>query len=180
MSVHPQATLHTPRLLLRPMASSDQPRVYAALSDPRVNAHTGIAYGSYEDTARQMRWYDELRASGHGAWWAVCLPERPAELIGAIGLTQRVAEHRRAEVGYWLLPDGWGQGFAGEALAALLAHAFGPLGLHRIGAEVDTDNPRSRALLERHGFRHEGIRRAYEWKDGRPIDLAVYARLASD
>jgi ribosomal-protein-alanine N-acetyltransferase len=172
--------LHTARLQLRPIVASDQQRVYEGLSDPRVNAHTGIAYESYEATARQMRWYAELQASGTGLWWAVCLAQRPDELIGAIGLTQLVAEHRRAEVGYWLLPEHWGQGLAGEALAALLAHAYGPLGLHRIAAEVDTDNPRSSALLERHRFRCEGVRRGHEWKEGRPIDLAVYARLASD
>lgn len=180
MNLAAQPRLHTARLLLRPIVAGDQQRIHEGLSDPRVNAHTGIAYASYEDTARQMDWYAGLAASGTGAWWAVCLSPGPDELIGAIGLTQLVADHRRAEVGYWLLPGWWGQGLASEALAALLAHAFGPLGLHRIGAEVDTDNPRSRALLERHGFRHEGIRRAYEWKDGRPIDLAVYARLASD
>ncbi len=180
MSPSPQASLHTARLLLRPIVASDQRRIHEGLSDPRVNAHTGIAYASYEDTARQMRWYAELQASGTGLWWAVCLSQRPDELIGAIGLTQLVAEHRRAEVGYWLMPDCWGQGLAGEALAALLAHAYGPLGLHRVAAEVDVDNPRSSALLDRLGFRHEGVRRGYEWKDGRPIDLAVYARLASD
>jgi [ribosomal protein S5]-alanine N-acetyltransferase len=180
MNLLAQPCLHSARLLLRPLVAGDQQRVYEALSDPRVNAHTGIAYRSYEDSGRQMRWYAELKATGTGVWWAVCRVGGTEELIGAIGLTQLVAEHRRAEVGYWLLPDWWGQGLAGEALAALLAHAYGPLGLHRIAAEVDTDNPRSSALLERLGFRHEGIRRGHEWKDGRPIDLAVYARLASD
>ena len=47
----------------------------------------------------------------------------------------------------------------GEALAALLDHAFGEMGLHRVEADTDVANHRSLALLERLGFRREGVLR---------------------
>jgi ribosomal protein S18 acetylase RimI-like enzyme len=62
----------------------------------------------------------------------------------------------------------------------MLEHAFGAMGLHRVGADVDVDNYASRRLLDRLGFRLEGLRRGYERKGGVHIDLLNYARLASD
>jgi ribosomal-protein-alanine N-acetyltransferase len=173
-------TLHSPGFLLRRITQADLPAVFRGLSDPRVIAHYGVSYASAEETQRQMDWFEAIHANGTGLWWAICRSlERPG-LLGAVGLNDISRVHRRAELGYWLMPEHWGCGIARECVSALLSFAFGPLGLHRIGAEVDLDNHRSSRLLERLGFQLEGVRRGYELKAGSFLDLKVYSRLATD
>lgn len=172
--------LRTPRFLLRRIVASDAPAVYAGLSDSRVMVHYGVSYDSLEATQREMDWYEELFRNSSGIWWGICELQRRAVLLGTCGLNEIEHEHRRAELGYWLIPDYWGSGAAQECVAAVVAHGFDSMGLHRIGAEVDTDNLRSCRLLERLGFQFEGIRRGYELKDGVFLDLKYYARLSTD
>lgn len=172
--------LHTPRFLLRRIVASDISAVFAGLSDTRVIANYGVSYESLEATQREMDWYENLFRTGSGIWWGICTAARRAALIGTCGIHEIVHEHRRAELGYWLFPEHWGTGAAQECAAAVIAHAFQSMELHRIGAEVDIDNLRSCRLLERLGFQFEGVRRGYEFKDGVFLDLRYYARLATD
>ncbi len=78
------------------------------------------------------------------------------ELIGTCALASLSFRHRRAEVGFILRRDRWGQGLASDALAVLFGFCFDRLGLHRLEADVDPDNARSLRVLERLGFQREG------------------------
>jgi len=172
--------LRTARFLLRRIVAADAEAVFLGLSDPRVIRHYGVSYRTREEAQLQMRWFEDLLSHGTGIWWAVCEPTNPSKLIGAAGFNDLSTRHRRAELGYWLLPSHWGRGAASECVSALLAHAFGVMNLHRVAADVDIDNLRSIALLERLGFQFEGVRRGCELKDGKYLDLRVYSRLATD
>lgn len=176
----PIPMLVTPRLRLRQIVDSDLASVHRALSDPQVTAYYAVSFATLDETRVQMEWFENLRRTGTGIWWAVCRVEEPRALIGACGLNDWAVEHRRAELGCWLLPEAWGQGYMREALEALLTHAYGALGLHRIEAEVEEENLACQRLLERLGFACEGTRRACELSDGKWIDVRWYARLATD
>ena len=67
-----------------------------------------------------------------------------------------------------------------EAVRALVDHAFGAWGLHRVVIEAATGNARSRAIPERLGFREEGVRRGAERNGDDFLDIVVYAMLATD
>ena len=74
------------------------------------------------------------------------------------------------------------KGFEGRGLMTAgvklgLRHAFGHLGLHRVEAAVRPENARSRALLERLGFQHEGRSPEYLWVDGAWRDHDRFALL---
>ncbi|MBY6089946.1 GNAT family N-acetyltransferase [Pseudooceanicola sp. 502str34] len=71
-----------------------------------------------------------------------------------------------------------GRGLMAEVLEATLPHAFGPLGLHRVMANVMPRNTRSRALLERMGFEREGLARDYLRIAGRWEDHILTSRIA--
>jgi ribosomal-protein-serine acetyltransferase len=73
-----------------------------------------------------------------------------------------------------------GRGTMTAAVRALVDHAFGEWGLHRVVIEAAVDNAPSRAVPERLGFREEGVRRAAERHGERYLDLVVYAMLAVD
>jgi len=74
-----------------------------------------------------------------------------------------------------LLPENWGKGIISGAIAQVLHHAFHTRGLHRVMAEVETENTASARVLLKNGFRHECTLRECEWKDGRWVSLDVYA-----
>jgi ribosomal-protein-alanine N-acetyltransferase len=102
-------------------------------------------------------------------------------LVGQVTLDNVVrGALRSAHVGYWLDRSAAGQGTASLAVALVCDHAFGPVGLHRIQADVRPENVRSRRLVERLGFREEGLLRSYLDIDGDWRDHVGYALLAGD
>jgi ribosomal-protein-alanine N-acetyltransferase len=170
-------TLHTQRLLLRPFGPADLENVFAGLSHPEVIRHYGVSFTSLEATQEQVDWYDSIEREGTGLWRAICAKEDGA-FLGAIGLNNIVQHHRRGEIGFWLMPEHQGKGYVSEALPVIIEHSFGALGLHRIEAEVETENAASAKVLLKAGFAHEGTLRDCEWKDGRSISLDVFAKLS--
>lgn len=169
-------TLGTDRLLLRPMAPTDIHDVFRGLSDPEVIRHYGVSFLTLEATKEQMDWYAALEADGTGRWWAICsVSDRT--FLGAIGLNNIVHAHRRGELGFWLLPTHWRKGYITEALPPVIDHAFNVLGLHRIMAEVETENTASASVLRRAGFMQEGTLHDHEIKDGRHLSLDVFGLL---
>lgn len=171
-------SLTTPRLLLLPVLPPDQPFVFAGLSHPDVIRHYGVHYETLEETAAQMKWYAQLAASGTGLAWKIT-DRRSGEKMGVIAVYYFKPQHRKAEVGFWLLPPYWRQGYAKEALLAALHYWQTQKGLHRMEAFVEEENSASSRVLEKAGFRLEGILRNSEIKDGRFISLKVYAWLGA-
>lgn len=93
------------------------------------------------------------------------------------GLYHILLEHKNAEIGYWLFPEFQGKGFANEALQLVLHFCKNELKLHRIYADVETDNNASNKLLYRNGFLLEGIKQDCEFKNGKFISLQMWAIL---
>ena len=71
-----------------------------------------------------------------------------------------------AALGYWAFAHAAGKGLMGDALDTVVRYAFGPLGLHRLEANVQPGNARSIALVKRHGFRLEGFSPDFLYIDG--------------
>lgn len=79
-------------------------------------------------------------------------PEASRTPLGWCCLRSNEADMATGSLGYRLLPDAWGQGYATEASRTLLEHAFQTLELQRVVATTYEDNARSRRVLERLGF----------------------------
>ena len=169
--------LHTSRCVLREIDDNDLEAMYLGLSDAQVIRYYGVAYDSLKATREQMQWYAQLRAEGRGLWWGIALADQPQALIGACGLYEYSRRHRRAELGYWLSPEHWGQGLMSECVGGVLAYGFEAMVLHRIEAVVEPDNLASIALLERHKFVREGVRRECERRAGQYLSLISYGLL---
>ncbi len=173
-------TLVTKRLRLRPLTPEDAPAIHAIRSDARVMAFVGRPRSTgMEDSEALIRRTLADREANTGISWGI-VPMDESQVIGTIGLYRLKPEHFCAEVGYVLSADQWGRGIMGEALAAVVEAAFERLRFHRLEAITDPDNQRSRKLLERYGFRLEGIlRESYYW-EGRFTGSAVFGRLRTD
>jgi ribosomal-protein-alanine N-acetyltransferase len=87
---------------------------------------------------------------------------------------------RSGHLGYWVDSAVAGRGAASLAVALVCDHAFGPAGLHRLQADIRPENRRSRRLVERLGFRQEGLFRGYLDIDGAWRDHVGYALLAEE
>lgn len=94
-------------------------------------------------------------------------------LIGGIGLT--MTGRGTAELGYWLTPQEWGRGYATEAGHAVIDMARHALPLRRIEASHHLDNPGSRRVLEKLGFREVRREARYSLARGHDVACAVLA-----
>ena len=150
-----QPALVTERLHLRPVESKDQQKVFEGFSNPQVLKHLTVSYPTFEATAEQMAWYANNRETGTGYAWAVCKKGEP-DLMGVFSIYYLNKEHRRCELGYWLLPDYWGLGYTAEGIAAITHHAFSNLNIHRIAAEIEPENTASWRMLQKLGFEKDG------------------------
>lgn len=168
--------LKTESLLLRKIGQVDLVNIFSGLSDPKVIKHYGVSFSTVEETKEQLRWYEELENTGTGMWWAICSADNTV-FYGAAGYNNLRAEHRKAELGFWLLPQHWGKGLVQEAVSAILHHGYHQMGLHRVEALVETGNTKSSKALEKLGFEKEGVMRDYEIKNGSFISVALYAKL---
>lgn len=98
------------------------------------------------------------------------------EIVGAIGLNKIVKNHK-AEIGYWLARKHWGKGIMPEVLKIVSDYGFKKFGLKRIYAGVYSFNPPSMRVLEKNGFKLEGILKKDVKKDGKLFDKHVFAKI---
>lgn len=172
--------LVTRRLSLRPPRLDD------------ADILTEINRLGWQQVGTRLRSLDEMRAlieadlareDGAPGWYQYVIERR--DQPGPIG---HVAIHldgpgaRQAEIGYALLPDCVGKGYAAEAVSRVLTELFGPGGRHRVVAITGIGNAPSRRLLERLGFRLEAetIESFFHQAEQRFVDEAIYAMLARE
>lgn len=132
--------------------------------------------------AFRNRVYWAWRARDEGRALALFLVRRSDQrLMGAITLDNiRRGPAQSASVGYWIGPEHARQGYMAEALEAVVQHAFGTLDLSRIEAACLPENAPSRGLLERTGFKYEGVAQSYLQIAGRWRNHVLYAILRGD
>jgi ribosomal-protein-alanine N-acetyltransferase len=87
---------------------------------------------------------------------------------------------RSGYLGYWIDRAVAGRGMASLAVALVCDHAFGAVGLHRVQADIRPENGPSQRLVERLGFRREGLLRRYLDIDGAWRDHLAYGLVAED
>jgi ribosomal-protein-alanine N-acetyltransferase len=117
-------------------------------------------------------------ARNHG--FLVCSRSDSA-ILGVINVNEIVrGVFQSAYLGFYLGSRFEGQGYMTEGLRLVLHTAFGPLRLHRLEANIQPENERSKALVRRCGFRREGFSRRYLKIGGRWCDHERWAILRED
>ena len=152
--------IKTKRLLLREIVDSDIQNIYNGLSNPLVIKHYGVSCKDLDSAKQQMLWYK--KASQY--WWAICSTDNQ-EFYGAGGLNDISKEHRKAEIGLWLLPDFWGKGIMSEVLPLICKYAFDKMRLHRIEGYVESNNENCKRAMSKLDFEHEGTMKDCEIKN---------------
>lgn len=141
------------RILLRPIEATDLPEVFRGFSTPEVTIYYGLSYATLDACREQMAWYEQIIKENTGHWLAL-QSVADGRFMGAIGYHDY--KDSCAELGYWLLPEYWGQGLMQEAAEYFLQQTFSNTGINRLYAEVEVPNMASHRLLERCGFIRQG------------------------
>ena len=162
--------------MLRPMAASDLVNVFTGLSDPEVIKYYGVSYKTLEETQAQIKWYLQLQQEESGLIFAICSPDNQV-FYGSCGLYYLKPEHRKGEIGFWLLKQFWNKGIMTESIPMVCRFGFDQLNLNRIESIVESENLACKKLMGQTGFRHEGTMEQAEIKNDKFIDLEMYALL---
>ena len=155
---------------LRPSAITDVEAMFTMLSDPESMKYwSDPPISSMEEAVKVLMEDLDSDAKGNSMCWAVTR-KGENEMIGKVILFQFSQKNGRAEIGYLLNRKYWRQGVMKQALGAVIEFAFNTLDLHRIEADVDSENIPSIGLLEKMGFEREGLFRERwrvygEWQD---------------
>lgn len=133
--------------------------------------------GPSDEAALPDYWLGAARAFTEGASGLLSLAmieQATDRYVGGISLLPLDGDPGVQELGYALAPDAWGQGFATEAVRALLEVAFVHRGVRRLVARVFEGNTASERVLIKAGFTLEGRAPAQHQKRGRIVDGLVF------
>jgi RimJ/RimL family protein N-acetyltransferase len=147
----PVAALKTERLVLRAPRADDAAALVRLLADRRIAINTARIPYPYGIADAEQFIASVNRLDGE-ATFVVTLD---ATLIGVCTVEPREGG---PEVGYWIGVSHWGQGYATEAVRALIDHAFADLAHETLQAGTRVSNPASRRVLEKCGFQWTGVR----------------------
>ncbi len=175
--------LYTERLCLDQLSEKDSKEVFTIFSDPDVVAHYDIERFNEPAEALQLVQYFRSRFEDKtGIRWAIRKKGR-ARLIGTCGFNSWNEYDHSAIIGYDLAQKHWGQGFASEAVAAIIGYAFSkdfPFSVNRIEASILAGNAASISLAEKLGFKFEGVLREKAYFANKFHDMALYSLLRRD
>jgi len=166
--------IRTQRLRLRRFTLADVDDVCRLAGDADVAATTLRIPHPYPEGQAEV-WISSHEARierGSGRDWAITLRDT-GELVGSISL-EIERDHDHAELGFWIGKPHWRHGFASEAAAAVVDHAFSALQLHRVFAHHMSHNPASGRILEKVGMVREGQLSEHICKNGRFTDIVLY------
>ena len=103
------------------------------------------------------------------------------KVVGSIGVFRKDNIHRlTAEIGYYIGEPYWGKGIMTEAVRQICDYVFENTDIVRIFAEPYAYNEASCRVLEKTGFKFEGVLRKNAIKNGRIIDMKMYALIKGD
>lgn len=169
--------IETERLILRAIMPEDVESIFDIFSKEEIMKY----YGMYpiETTEQAEKLIHNLNCcfeKNIGIRWAIVL-KKDNKLIGTCGYHNWNKPHSRAEIGYELSDDYWGQGFMKEVLKAVIPFGFDNMDLNRIEALVYPENTSSNMLLKKIGFEKEGLLKEYTYFRDKYQDLIMFSLL---
>ena len=154
-------TLRTKRLVLRPVKDEDCEALHAIYRDPVAMQYwSRLPHERLEETRQTI---EDLKGRKSPIGFGLVI-DYQGVAIGRVGFSHF------PEIGFILSPNHWGQGFAIEAVSAMIQHSFVALDLEQVTADVDPRNNASITLLQKLGFKETGRARntfllGEEWCD---------------
>ncbi|MCM3410387.1 GNAT family N-acetyltransferase [Metabacillus litoralis] len=180
-SLIPLPSFETNRLIIRKININDLDDIYEFSSDPKVAHHmTWEVNKTKEETLHNfVSIVIEKYKTGQSADWAIVHKESN-KVIGTCSFVDWSNNNQKAEIGYVLNRNYWGQGLVSEAIKEVIKFGFETLELNRIEGGCDTDNIGSEKVMLKAGFKYEGTLRKNEYIKGEFRDTKVYSIIKED
>ncbi|MCT1902872.1 GNAT family N-acetyltransferase [Oceanobacillus sojae] len=173
--------LETDRLILRNIGREDIDFIYRLFSNEKVCEflYDEELFTTKNEAAEFVDWNSEPERKGYNRWILVT-KDNDHQQIGTCGYDCWDRANNIAEIGYDLWYEYWGQGYMKEALISAIKSGFDNMKLNRINAYVALGNVNSIKLLEKLGFKKEGIYREKHLFRGKYYDHYSFSLLKSD
>lgn len=173
-------TIETDRLILRAVEETDAEAVFAACSNPNVTRFT--LFDTHTSLDDALNFYHHYAVPSYSERvpdpFAVVLQHDPdPRMVGSVGCHWVNRGYQVMELGYWLAEPLWGRGIAAEAARAVVGYTFESCPVTRIQAQVLLGNAASGRVLEKLGFRYEGVLRSAVFRRGAHEDVMLYSVL---
>jgi ribosomal-protein-alanine N-acetyltransferase len=170
-------SVETERLLLQSLTTEYTDFIFRHFSNPAVTRYLldEPPVTDYAQAQEIVRFYLEPAGKTYNRW--IIVHKSKHQPIGTCGYHKWDKRYFRAEIGYDLDPDFWGQGYMTEALSAAISTGFEKMRLNRIDALVYVENKPSILLLQRLGFTQEGLLRDYFCLDNNFYDHYIFSLL---
>jgi [ribosomal protein S5]-alanine N-acetyltransferase len=149
-----------------------------AVADPELREAANMPNLSPDEARASIAHLPALMASGR-MLPMTALDATTGDIVGGGILHHLDAERAIVEIGYWVLPHARRRGIATRIARLLAEHAF-VLGVERVAAYVNVDNPGSEHVLERAGYTREGVVRSLPKPDGRRVDKTLFSLLPGE
>lgn len=162
---------------IRKWILTDARDLAAALSNKKIldNLRDGLPYPYTEQDGQDF--ISTMLAADEDETFAFAITV-DSRVIGSIGAFRQGNIHRQtAELGYYIAEEYWGRGIMTEAVNRLCEYVFSHTDIIRIYAEPFAYNSASCRVLEKAGFQYEGTLRSNAVKNGKVLDMRMYARL---
>ena len=174
-------TIETSRLILRRAIREDaEPMFRNWAADPEVTKY--LTWPTYEkvETAYQILdlWASEYEKPNYYQWMIVL--KELGEPIGSISVVRQNDRVEESEIGYCIGSRWWHKGIMTEALNAVIEFLFTEVGMNRVAARHDPNNPHSGGVMRKCGMKYEGTHRACDRNNQGICDAAQYAILRSE
>lgn len=165
---------------IRKWELSDAGDLASALSNAKVqdNLRDGLPYPYTEQDGADF--ISAMLSAEENETFAFAITA-DGKVIGSISAFRQGNIHRQtAELGYYIAEEYWGHGIMTEAVKQICRYIFGRSDVIRIYAEPFADNAASCRVLEKAGFQYEGTLRKNAVKNGRTVDMKLYALLKTE
>lgn len=173
--------IETRRLWLRWPRLSDAPALAHYLSDRRIADMTSRIQHPYppDEADRYVFSARESNADGKGLGLVITRLGAPTEIIGAASLALRDLP-QTLEIGYWIGVPHWGQGYAREAVSAMIDAGFSLSRTDALVATVKSENLASMRVLEHCGFMKTGESARFMPARGQSEPVVTFALTRDD
>lgn len=174
--MNPFPTLHTERLSLIEIQQGHLSDIFKLFGDEEVTQfYNLLPLKEKQEGQKLLDWFQSRYQESLGIRWGIALKGK-SNIIGTVGFNNYTKNHR-ANLGYDLQKEYWNNGYITEALKAIIDFGFNNLEINRIEAEVMQGNIASEKVLEKLGFKNEGILRQWMYWNGNHYDMTMFSLL---
>ena len=152
--------IQTQRLTLRPITLNDLNEIHRLHILPETDEFNALGIPKDLDETKGVitPWVTANNQKEVSNYTFAILHQKTGGFMGLFGLRLGAKKYKRAEIWYKFHKDEWGNGYATEAVKAVLNYGFNTLKLHRIEAGCAVDNIGSAKVLEKSGMIKEGLK----------------------